>query len=269
MMGKQPPPTSVLAAFGFAGTAVQLAGGQGTSWRVRDAVLKPLDLPEPDLAWQADVFASISADGFRVARPLRTQDGSLVVEGWCAWEAVAGRHETGRWPEIIAVGERFHEALVDVPCPEFVARRSDHWAVGDRVAWGELPLTAVADVKHLAQLASALKPVAARSQLIHGDLTGNVLFDDHLPPALIDFSPCWRPTVFASAIVVADALVWEGAKEDVLAAVGHIEDFPQYLLRALIYRAVTDRLIRPGQPIRPDATDPYLHAVELARQLAS
>jgi hypothetical protein len=36
-------------------------------------------------------------------------------------------------------------------------------------------------------------------------------------------------------------------------------------VRALIYRAVTDRLFRPNGPIRPDDADLYLPAVELAR----
>jgi hypothetical protein len=115
----------------------------------------------------------------------------------------------------------------------------------------------------------ALKPVAARSQLIHGDLTGNVLFDDRLPPAVIDLAPYWRSTAFASAIVVADALVWEGADEGILDAVTHIADFDQYLLRALIYRAVTDRLFRIDEPVRPDDADPSLPAVELACRLAA
>jgi hypothetical protein len=38
-----------------------------------------------------------------------------------------------------------------------------------------------------------------------------VLFHAHLPPALIDFSPYWRPPGFASVVVIADALVWESA----------------------------------------------------------
>lgn len=268
-MAPQLPPPTVLEAFGLSGTPVLLEGGQGSAWRVGDMVLKPLDLGEPELAWLAEVFASIFCDRFRVAHPLRAQDDSFVVDGWSAWEAVDGKHEKRRWSEIIAVGERFHAALVDIPRPDFIARRTDLWAVGDRVAWGELPLDDFAHVKHVARLASALKPIAAPSQLIHGDLTGNVLFDERLPPAVIDFSPYWRPTAFASAVVVADALVWEGAKEDILDAVAHVEQFDQYLLRALIYRAVTDQLFRQDEPPVTDDADPYLPAVELACRLAA
>ena len=268
-MATLPPPPSVLAAFGFSGTPVSLEGGQGSSWRIENAVLKPLDLGEQELAWQAEIFASIYCDGFRVAHPLRAQDGSLVVDGWCAWEAVKGRHETRRWSEIIGVGERFQAALVRVPRPDFIARRTDPWAIGDRVAWGDLPAAEFAYVKHVTRLAAALKPITAPSQLIHGDLTGNVLFDDQLPPAVIDFSPYWRPTAFALAIVVADALVWEGADEAILDDVSSVKDFDQYLVRALIYRAVTDRLFRLHEPIRLDDSDPYLPAVELACRLAA
>jgi uncharacterized protein (TIGR02569 family) len=192
-----------------------------------------------------------------------------VVDGWTAGEALKGRHEKQRWPEIIAVGERFHTALVDVPRPDFIARYTDPWAIGDRVAWGELPASQFAEVKHLTQLASSLRPIEASSQLIHGDLTGNVLFDDPLPPAIIDLAPYWRPPAYATAIVVGDALTWEGANERILDAVAHIEDFPQYLLRALIYRAVTDRLFCVDEPIRPDDADPYLPVVELACRLAT
>jgi hypothetical protein len=36
------------------------------------------------------------------------------------------------------------------------------------------------------------------------------------------------------------------------------------LLRALIMRAVVDRIFRPNEPIRPNDADPYLRAVEIA-----
>ena len=85
---------------------------------------------------------------------------------------------------------------------------------------------------------------------------------------MIDFSPYWRPTGFASAVVVGDALLWEGADADLLRAVDHVDDLPQLLLRALIYRAVVDALIRTGEPERADADDFFLAPVELACSLA-
>ncbi len=66
--------------------------------------------------------------------------------------------------------------------------------------------------------------------------------------------------------MIADALVFEGASEDVVEPLLEDPAFPQYLLRALIYRAVTDHLAQPQQP-RVDADDPYLPAVELATRL--
>jgi hypothetical protein len=83
---------------------------------------------------------------------------------------VAGEHRPGQWREIIHVGERFHAALAGLPRPDaIIDARADPWAVGDRVAWGEAPFPELDDVL------STLHQVDAPSQLIHGDLTGNVL----------------------------------------------------------------------------------------------
>jgi uncharacterized protein (TIGR02569 family) len=269
-MSRQPPPPPVLAAFGAAGSPLApLAGGRGTSWSAGDVVIKPLDVDERQLAWQADVLASIRCVGFRVARPRSTADGAFVVDGWCAWERLAGRHEARRWPEIIAVGERLHSSFAGVARPAFLDERTDPWAIGDRVAWGELPADEFADVPQLPRLVAARRPVAASSQLLHGDLTGNILFADGLAPAVIDLSPYWRPTPFASAIVVADALAFEGADERILDAVGHIAAFGQFLVRAVMYRAVTDRLVRHDDPDWSEDRDPWAWVAELACRLAA
>lgn len=266
-----PPPPHVLAAFRAAAEPVPLAGSQGTAWRCGDLVVKPLEwsMSVEELEWQGDVLDRIRCDGFRVARLRRARDGAAFVDGWCAWRFVEGEHRERAWQQTIEVGERYHAALVGFPRPSLLDRRTDHWAIGDRVAWGELPAEDFAHVKHVPRLLAACRPVAAPSQLVHGDLTGNVLHADGLPPAVIDFSPYWRPRAFASAIVVGDALVWEGADESLLAVVGHVADFPQLLLRALVYRAVVDALFRAGEPHRPDEDDEFLAPVELACRLAA
>lgn len=240
------------------------------SWFAGDVVFKPADGDAEELAWQARVFSQVRPAGFRLVRPRSTADGSLCVDGWCATEYVTGTHEARRWPEIIAVGERFHASVRGIPRPSFLDQRSGPWAVSDRVAWGEIPASEFPHVRHLPELASALRPVTAPSQVIHGDLTGNVLFDSRQPPAIIDFSPYWRPAAYASAIVIADALVWEGADRQILDAVAHIGDFGQYLVRALIFRAVTEWLFsqEAPPPAAAEDGDPWARAVNLACQLA-
>lgn len=266
------PPTHVLAAFGVAGCApAPLDGGQGTSWHAGDLVLKPAAADLDEIAWQVSTFSRVCQDGFRLARPRPAADGSLSVDGWSATEFVSGSHSPGRWPEIIAAGDRLHRALRNEQRPAFVDRRTDAWATADRVAWNQIPATEFAGVPHLHQLTSALHSVAAPSQLIHGDLTGNVLFDDQLPPAIIDFSAYWRPVPYAAAVVIADALVWEGADRQILHTVRHVDDFGQYLARALIFRIVTDWILANDEP--RDAYraghDPWTETVDLASELAA
>src|SRR5215207_8118569 len=107
------PPAHVLAAFEVSGHPESLSGGQATAWRAGDVVLKPLDMSIDALRWQAEVLGSVEPDGFRVAAPMRSQDGELVVDGWTAWPMLAGVHAP-RWADIVAVGERLHRALARV-----------------------------------------------------------------------------------------------------------------------------------------------------------
>jgi uncharacterized protein (TIGR02569 family) len=256
------PPAHVLRAFGIEAEPERLGGGRGTAWRCGDVVLKPLDLSTEELKWQGRLFETVPCDGFRV--PLLRG----LHDGWCGWEHVAGVHRERAWRDVLAAGERFHAALAGVSRPAFLDRRTSHWAIGERVAWGELPADDFAHVKHLPRLVAARRPVElGTSQLVHGDLTGNVLFAAGLPPAVIDFSPYWRPPAFASAVVVCDALLWEGADETLLDAVADVGDFAQFLLRALIFRAVVDALFRAGEP-RAGGDDCFAGPVELALELA-
>ena len=111
--------------------------------------------------------------------------------------------------------------------------------MGPVEGFGELP-TSPENSRLGASFSARAEPgLMHHRQVIHGDLTGNVLFADKLPPAIIDLSPYWRPAMFASAIVVADALVWEGADETLVARFDHLDSFGQCLARALIFRLVS------------------------------
>ena len=122
-----------------------------------------------------------------------------------------GRHEPGRWIEIIDVGRRLNRALAGVGRPDFLERRSSPWAEADRMTWDETPIGGLMDFAPIARLAAMRRAIDTASQVIHGDLCGNVLFSDREDPAVIDFSPYWRPADYAVALVVGDAIVSEEA----------------------------------------------------------
>jgi hypothetical protein len=63
-----------------------------------------------------------------------------------------------------------------------------------------------------------------------------VLFAENLSPAVIDFSPYWRPAEFALAIIIVDALVWEGADISIMNYVRDVNEIDQMLARAEIRR---------------------------------
>jgi uncharacterized protein (TIGR02569 family) len=252
------PPVSVLAAFDVDPRGLRRApGGQGNTWRARALILKPLDRSVEQLAWEYTVLSGIEPDGFRLAPPVRSRDGRLAVDGWSAWELIAGVHLPDRWADICAVGDRFHRAAAGIPAPAWHRERNDPWARADRAAWDDAALDEFRSLAPVDQLAASLRPVHGHDQLVHGDLSGNVLFHPTLPPGVIDISPYWRPVLFGTAVVIIDALMWEGASDAVLKIVEGRAEGPQCLLRAAIFRLVTDHLCNPRRrrtpPWWPDA----------------
>ncbi len=120
------------------------------------------------------------------------------------------------------------------------------------MAWGDRDPGAVLAAApgplsgQLRSLLAALRPVRLEAQLVHGDLGGNVLFAAGEPPAVIDFSPYWRPAGLALAIAAADALMWSGADPASLDELAGQPELGQLLARALVYRLVTEIIFRHG-----------------------
>lgn len=235
-----PPPEHVLAAFGVpAATPELLAGGQGQTWRCGDVVVKPTQ-DAAETAWIARTFESLRVDDLRLARPVRSSDGRWVVSGWSAQRFVVGRPDA-RYEEILGAADRLHTALADQPRPRFLSLRDDLYSWADRLAWGEIhDLDHRIGTGHAAKLydewAGGRRPVSLRSQVVHGDLFGNVLFAGSAPPAIVDITPYWRPPEFAAAVVVVDAISWGGAGIELVEQSLHRDEFPQMLRRALLFR---------------------------------
>lgn len=235
-----PPPPGVCASFGVLDRPASLPGGQGGAWRVGPLVLKQVGLDPvtaEELRWLGTALDP-AMDGVRVAVPVAATDGRWVVGGWAATRFLEGEPAGWRWTDVLDAGRAFHDAVAHLPRPTFLDRRHSPWDAGDRMAWGEEPLVVgPAPAPLVERLAACLAPVSARSQLVHGDLGGNVLLDGGAPPAILDLSPYWRPPEWALAVVVVDALVWADAPP---ALVDEAGVDPQFLARAMLYRLVTD-----------------------------
>jgi uncharacterized protein (TIGR02569 family) len=249
----------VLAAFGVAGVVpVRLPGGQGTTWRAGQVVLKPADSVRAG-RWFAEVYAGLRGPGFRVPRPVRAVSGDWVAQGWTCWQWVPGTAAdwsgvSPRWPELITVSRALHAALADVPVPPWRGTEENPWVIGDQVAWGERDPDALLGpaagplAGQVRLLLAALRPVHLPHQLIHADLAGNALFADGMPPAVIDFSPLERPAGLPLAVVAVDALQWGQARREVLGQLADEPELDQLLARALIYRHITEIVRRAGTP---------------------
>jgi Ser/Thr protein kinase RdoA (MazF antagonist) len=161
------------------------------------------------------------------------------------------------------VSAKFHAAAAKTAIgpTKLLTSRRDPWAVGDRVAWrdeerhGDWPAVVTDVLDRLGPLLE-LSPPTAPAQVIHGDLGGNVLFadEDGLPPAVIDIAPYYRPAAWADAIVVADAVAWNGAPATL--AVGFLArhaDGDQLLARAIAFRVAAAAGLWSRFPARVEA----------------
>jgi hypothetical protein len=257
-----PPPREVLAAYGFRERPKPLVGGRVTgAWQVGDAVLKRVgDLTEH--TWRCQVYLDWpSGSKVRVPEPLPGQDGQWVVDGWSAHVLVPGRTvsvaEDPDW--FREACDRFLDVTSALDKPVFLATRDDPWTTAARLLdAGAEPPAAVEGFVTDCLRDDAF--VTGRPQVVHADLTGNVLRDDDVA-GVIDWPAQWWPRELALAVVVVDALCWQGATEAILDHWGDVGGAA--LRRALAWRAVTRGLLDPAPDLSPERAT--LAAVERRR----
>jgi uncharacterized protein (TIGR02569 family) len=244
------PPDHVLDYFAAEGVLERFEGGQGTSWRAGDLVLSPGHSESE--AWLAPLQARLAVRldeatprSLRLALPVPARDGNLTVDGWAATRFETGTTPCRDLPTLRATAHLLHAHLASaVPeRPEGLAARDDRWARAERAAYDGTAVATATDTP-VAGLVSALAEGLddtglGREQLVHSDLAGNVLLDAAGVPFVIDFSPAWRPPLWAEAVCVLDAVLWHDAPHEAL------HDWRagaprQAMLRAALFRVLSD-----------------------------
>lgn len=232
-----PPGVALAKAFGSDATPIVLSGGQGTTYRSGEIILKPTGNIESS-NWQAELFSKIeSTTEVRIAKPVKSTKGLWVHEGYVAWTVLEGKHTVGNYDEKLSASIAFHKLLKDFPKPSFLGTASSSWATADLVAWQKIEFRYDTEFMSLYnQIKPHLHPISVPEQLIHGDCLGNMLFQPRLPTGVIDFSPAWAPTGFAEGIMFADAISWENADLKELTAFFDIPNFDQFAWRGILRR---------------------------------
>ncbi len=249
------------ATFGLREVTPVSLGDWDGGWRLGDVVLSPV-ADHARAAWSAKVREHLDVDGLRVARPVRATDGRYVVSGWRADTYLDGAPEP-RHDEVVSVSLRLHKATDQLERPRFLSQPPvppwvdvDVFVAADRCAWEAVPLRSLRaggvpsvptpdaqrSLELIGQLATLRKPVHQPDQLVHGDLFGTVLFAGAATPGLTDITPYWRPAAWAAGVIVVDALAWGGADDGLLDRWSSLPDWPQMLLRALMFRLAVHAL---------------------------
>lgn len=277
------PPEHVRATYGLREmTPVALGDWEG-GWRLGDVVLSPV-ADHARAAWSAKVRESLRVDGLRLARPVRATDGRYVVSGWRCDTYMTGCPEP-RHDEVVSVSLRLHKATATLERPRFLSQPPvtpwldvDVFVAADRAAWEAVPLRTLRaagavmenspDGRHslelIGQLATLRKPVRTPPQLVHGDLFGTVLFAGAQTPALTDLTPYWRPPAWAAGVVVVDALSWGGADDGLLERWSDLPEWPQMLLRAVMFRLAV-HVLHPRST--PEALPGLVRTADMVRFL--
>ncbi|WP_020662420.1 TIGR02569 family protein [Amycolatopsis benzoatilytica] len=255
------PSDRVCAAFGSDAGVVTLAP-DSESWLSGDVVFKPVG-DRSQALWTARALDFADDPGLRIAKPVRSRDGRWIVGGWSAWRQVSGTAEH-RCDEAVLAAVRLHRATADLPRPDFLSGRDDRDAIADRIAWEDLDRALPEDKggRWFEILAPSRRPVKLPLQVAHGELLAGLLFDGDAAPGVVDFVPYYRPGEWGAAIAAVDSLVWGGATAALLERWAHLPEWPQLLLRAVLFRLASHAL-------DPHATNAGLDGLRVAAREVS
>ncbi len=224
-------PAHVLTAFQIDAAGGPVTGNLGLAWGHGVRVGQYALVPAGDHThFSVTTRESLSVDGLRFARPLRSTDGRSSVGGWAV-----SVHDSGelacRVDETVAAALRLADALADLAMPEIESDAGTLSALfqrAEREAWSECeavhgPLTNPGPL-----------------QVGHIDMLGTTIFRGVTAPMVTDLVPTAapRPHAYTAALTIVDGLIYKAVDDRALDRFAHLPDLLGLAARAVAFRRV-------------------------------
>lgn len=167
----------ILSAFKLEGEITPLNGGQNTSFRIKDCVLKPVGENTEFCEWTLRILSKMEPRGYRLSKPILSNEGTFVYRGWCCTHYEPGEEKCGYVKERLEISRRFHENIKNIDFHHMQKARNP-WSVAQNIAWQREPLPEDISEEAYSILRKLLSGVTLKKsyevQLIHSDLAGNI-----------------------------------------------------------------------------------------------
>lgn len=238
----------ILNSYNLCGDIIPLTGGQNTAVRVGNAVLKPVD-DINQCEWLLHIVSNLNPQGYRLSKPVQSKYGTFVYRGWACTQYEIGKDVQGRIEDKLQVSRLFHRDLSTIDFQDFPYIENP-WSKGHRIAWQidelsrDLPREAQEMISPILGMVSLKEQY--NMQIVHGDLSGNILFDEAMSPLVIDFSPTIAPVEYAEAILVCDCIAWQGSKVSEIDLLPNDKLYREMILRAIIFRLTVSAIFSKG-----------------------
>lgn len=173
---------------------------------------------------------SLSVEGVRLARPLRSTDGRSSVGGWAV-----NVHDAGslarRVDETTAAALRLADALSDLATPDVEAEPgtlTELYQRAEREAWSESE-AAHGPLEHPGPL-----------QVGHIDMLGTTIYRGATAPMVTDLVPTAapRPHAYTAALTIVDGLIYQAVDTGILDRFAYLPDLWGLAARAVAFRRV-------------------------------
>lgn len=230
---------NIAKLFGSDEEPILLTGGQGNTYKSNNIILKPTSNQTESEELSELVKKAPPSEKLRIPKPIKSSNNNWVEDGYVAWEYLEGKDLKDNYEQKLQICDWFSEIFKNIEKPDFIEKRNDAWAIADRVTWGEIEKEYGKEFQEIInQVKSILIPIAIPAQIIHGDISENIISDKKDSFGVIDITIYWRPRDYAKALLIVDGITWESADLNIYAFVKDLPEIKQLLLRAGLRRII-------------------------------